>query len=163
MKKEVKINLTSRIFDLQVSDHLEKYIENHPSYPEDEISTAFEMSSRGVMTIEQDQIRVSYKEPETEGMGDTTTTLVFDRTDPQTLHLFRTGAVKSNLVFNVERGRQTCVYQTEEAPFTLGIVTKKLSNTLSEEGGAIHLDYKIEINNMNAERTILDLTVKVIK
>ncbi|MCI8331317.1 MAG: DUF1934 domain-containing protein [Clostridiales bacterium] len=162
MKKEVKIKLLSRIYDLQASDHLEKYIESHPSYAEDEISTAFEMSCRGVLTVEEDQISVSYKEPETEGMGDTETTLFFKRSDPQTVNLYRTGAVKSDLVFNVERGRQTCVYQTEIAPFMLAIVTKKLSNSLTADGGTIHLDYKIEINNMNVERTILDLSVKVL-
>ncbi|MCI8589333.1 MAG: DUF1934 domain-containing protein [Clostridiales bacterium] len=162
MKKEVKIHLNSRIFDLQASDQLEKYIEAHPAYEAEEVSTAFEMSCRGVLTAEDGRISVRYKEPETEGMGDTTTTLFFECSEPQTVNLCRTGAVKSDLVFNVDSGRKTCVYQTEVAPFMLSIVTKKLVNTLSAEGGALHLDYKIEINNMNVERTILDLTVKVL-
>lgn len=162
MEKKVKIKLISRIYDLQESENIEKYISEHPGYTQDDISTKIELSCKGLLKTEDGRLSLIYKEPEAEGLGDTQTQISFEQTDPETVCLYRTGDIRSDLVFNAQAGRKTCLYQTELLPFELSIVTRKLVNRLHESGGTLHLDYKIEINSMNVERTVLDLMVRAL-
>lgn len=161
MEKKVKIKLISRIYDLQESENIEKYISEHPGYTQDDTARRSNCP-QGSFKNEDGRLSLIYKEPEAEGLGDTQTQISFEQTDPETVCLYRTGDIRSDLVFNAQAGRKTCLYQTELLPFELSIVTRKLVNRLHESGGTLHLDYKIEINSMNVERTVLDLMVRAL-
>lgn len=137
MEREVKVKIVSRVYDLQESDRIEQYMAICPDYSEDDISTKIELSCRGTLSEQDGVLRVCYQEPEREGMGETQTCLSFNKELPDRVSLYRTGDVRSNLVFDVNEGRSTCLYETPFMPLELSIITKKLRNQLSADGGTL--------------------------
>lgn len=163
MKKDVKIKLVSRVYDLQQSDKIEKYMEEHPDYTEDDISMKFEVSCRGIMSEEDGVFTLSYDEPSGGGMGKTTTVISFHRDTPATVTLDREGEVRSHFVYDEALPRRTYLYETPLMPFEMSIVTKRVVNRLGVRGGTLHLDYKMDMNGSNMERTVLDLLVRTVE
>ena len=160
MNKEVKIKILSRVYDLQQSDKIEKYIESHPDYAEDDISMKFEVSCRGVMTESDGVYTLSYEEPADNGLGRTTTRISFHRDTPGTVTLSREGEVRSHFVYDEALPRRTYLYETPLMPFEMAIATKRVVNRLGVRGGTLHLDYKVDMNGSNMERTVLDILVR---
>ncbi len=160
MKKDVKIKIVSRVYDLQQSDKIEKYIEEHPDYAEDDISMKFEVSCRGIMSEADGVFTLSYDEPADNGMGKTTTVITFHRDAPGTVTLSREGEVRSHFVYDEALPRRTYLYETPLMPFEMAIVTKSVVNRMGVRGGTLHLDYKMDMNGSNMERTVLDLLVR---
>lgn len=162
MKKEVKIKIISRVYDLQQSDKIERYMETHPDYTEDDISSKFEISCRGTLAEADGVFTLTYTEPAGGGMGDTTTTISFNKDTPDTVSLQREGEVRSYFLFDTGEARRTYLYETPIMTFEMAIVTKRLVNRLGVKGGTLHLDYKVDMNAQNMERTVLDLMVREI-
>ena len=97
------------------------------------------------------RICISYKESEISGMEGSTTSVSFQKNEPQTLSMLRDGTVKTALLF--EQGkRHLCIYQTPIMPFEVCVRTLKVENRLSD-AGTLMLDYVIEIRGARAERT----------
>lgn len=160
MNKEVKIKIISRVYDLQQSDKIEKYMESHPGYAEDDISMKFEVSCRGALSETDGLFTLSYDEPSDNGMGRTTTRISFHRDTPGTVTLSREGEVRSHFVYDEALPRRTYLYETPLMPFEMAIVTKSVVNRMGVRGGTLHLDYKMDVGGSNVERTVLDILVR---
>ncbi len=156
MEKEVKIKIISKVYDISDCPADGKY----PAQDEAQCDV-IEMSAYGKMTLADGVYSIEYDEC-CEGMSGTKTRLFFDVDRPGCVSLFRRGTVCGDLVFDQEIGRSVFMYQNEIMPFEMALVTKRLVNRLGEDGGTLHLDYKIELQATNIERTVFDMLVKVV-
>ncbi|MBR6708728.1 MAG: DUF1934 domain-containing protein, partial [Clostridia bacterium] len=71
---------------------------------EDNGEELIELVLEGELSVEDGRVTVSYEETELTGMAGSTTTLSFDRDNPQLVTMMREGEVQTVLVF--EQGRQ---------------------------------------------------------
>lgn len=117
---------------------------------EDNGEELIELVLEGELSVEDGRVTVSYEETELTGMAGSTTTLSFDRDNPQLVTMMREGEVQTVLVF--EQGRQHfCTYQTPYMPFEICVRTYRIVNELLESG-FIYLDYTLEIRGARLER-----------
>ena len=154
MTKDVRIKIVSEVFDLQRGDDTAEY-EGVGCRAEGQ---RFEISCRGSLEQTDGVLTLRYDEPGDSQMGKTCTTLSFPLDAPGTVTLRREGAVNSVFVYDESVGRRVYLYETPVMPLEMGIVTKRLDNRMTESGGSIHIDYKIDICISNAERTVIDIT-----
>ena len=97
------------------------------------------------------RVCISYKESELCGMEGSTTSVSFQKNEPQTLSMLRDGTVKTALLF--EQGkRHLCVYQTPIMPFEVCVYTRSVRNAI-ESDGVLEMDYTVELRGAQAERT----------
>ncbi len=110
----------------------------------------FELSSEGVLYIQDGRVTVEYNETELTGMAGTKTKLSFAQNNPDLVTMMREGAVETIMVF--EQGRQhICSYLTAYMPFELCIRTFRVINELLERG-FLYLDYTVEVRGARLER-----------
>ena len=97
------------------------------------------------------RVCISYKESEISGMEGSTTSVSFQKNEPETLSMLRDGTVKTALLF--EQGkRHLCIYQTPIMPFEVCVYTRTVRNAIEREG-VLEMDYTVEIRGAQAERT----------
>ena len=97
------------------------------------------------------RVCISYKESEISGMEGSTTSVSFQKNQPQTLSMLRDGTVKTALLF--EQGkRHLCIYQTPIMPFEVCVYTRAVRNAIEREG-VLEMDYTVELRGAQAERT----------
>ncbi|MBQ9980298.1 MAG: DUF1934 domain-containing protein [Oscillospiraceae bacterium] len=103
---------------------------------------AVELVTTGSYEPTDDGWRITYRESEVTGLGDTLTT--FD-VGADEIILTRSGKVNSKMVF--QRGkRHLSVYRTQFGEMTIGVGVKKIVNTLTDRGGNLEIKYTIDIN-----------------
>lgn len=116
-----------------------------------------EMTAEGSYHDDGHRVTVSYREGALSGMENAKTTLFFQKSSPHTVTMTRDGAVRTALLF--EQGKcHICIYQTPLMPMEVAVKTRKVENTL-EENGKLRLDYTVEIKGADPERTELTLTL----
>ena len=103
------------------------------------------------------QISLAYDESELTGMDGAHSVLTYNTSEPELIHLIRSGSVTTALTFKPHH-RALCVYETPYMPFQVGIHCLLIENKLLEEGSLI-LDYIIEIRGAQAERCRMELTL----
>lgn len=87
---------------------------------------------------------VSYEESELTGLTGTKTTV---KLDGKNVSLIRTGTYPSQMIF-AENQRHVGLYQTPVGTsMTIATHTSRVENTVGENGGALILDYTIEVDN----------------
>ena len=89
------------------------------------------------------------------------TSLSFTDRDPGSVSLYRTGPVKTVLMF-AEGRRYISVYDTGFGSFEVGIVTLSCDNCIDENGGELSVVYTVEIKGSEAERTELKINVRCV-
>ena len=99
---------------------------------------------------------LSYEESALTGLEGTRTTL---RVQPNKVSMTRTGAVTSNMVFELGQ-KHTSLYNTPFGSMEIGISAKEIDNGLSENGGHLKIDYAIEIDHALAGRNLFDIRVR---
>ena len=97
------------------------------------------------------RVCISYKESELSGMEGSTTSVSFQKNEPQLISMLRDGTVKTALVFEQSK-RHLCVYQTPVMPFEICVYTKSVRNAIESEG-MLEMDYTVELRGAQAERT----------
>ncbi len=112
----------------------------------------------GTLERRNGRVILSYEETELTGMAGATTTLSFREGNPALVTMLRYGAVSTALVFE-EGVRHFCTYKTEPYPFEVCIHAHRVTNTLSEEGGALTLDYHVEIQGAKADHSVLTIAI----
>ena len=122
-----------------------------------------EFYTEGELTLSADgRYCLSYDESEITGMEGSVTSVNFNTSEPSLVTLLRTGAFRMAMVF--ERGqRHICTYMTPYMPIEMVVVTKKLENGLTEDGGELYCEYSIEANGMRCERASMRLSAKKIE
>ena len=114
----------------------------------------------GWMIADGNRVRITYDEPEGLGMGESTTSLFFDRARPELINMTRSGAVTSGLTFDPEVRRQPCAINAGVAGLEFCVCTRTVKNgVVPGEGGKIELDYTIEFRGVKTERNIFRMNV----
>lgn len=128
---------------------------------EDDGLEKLELYSEGLLVYTPDgddaQISLAYDESELTGMDGAHSVLTYHSSEPELIHLIRSGSVTTALTFKPHH-RAICVYETPYMPFQVGIHCLLVENKLVDEGTLI-LDYIIEIRGAQAERCRMELTL----
>jgi len=120
-------------------------IQGRQNYPDQEPET-IELVTEGTMEFVSGGWDISYEESELTGLAGVTTTF---RVEPGKVVLTRTGALKSQMVFQ-ENVPHDSLYQM---PFGALLLTVKATHVFYDivpDGGVIDLSYHISIENSEA-------------
>ena len=172
MERNIKIKLQSRrteisekllksLFDTVMgeenAEHTEElFLTEAPEIDEDVI----EMTTEGVLRLEDGRIEIAYEESELTGMEGANTSVSFTADAPQLVTMMRGGTVTTALVFEPRR-RHTCVYHTPFMPFEICVYAGKVDNRLLQDG-ILELDYIIELRGAQAERTHFTMEIRTL-
>ncbi len=120
-----------------------------------------ELYTEGILVYAPDgndaQISLAYDESELTGMDGAHSVLTYRTSEPELIHLIRSGGVTTALTFKPHH-RAICVYETPYMPFQVGIHCLVVENRLLD-GGTLVLDYIIEIRGAQAERCRMELSL----
>ena len=95
------------------------------------------------MTIEGEEVTLTYQESEITGMEGTTTRFIV-RGD--TVVLERTGMIVSRMEFK-QGERSSSFYETPWGTMAVDIATTKLAHRLTERGGVMEIAFTIAVNH----------------
>ena len=115
------------------------------------------LTSQGRLYRKGKNFFVSYDESALTGLDGTHTTVKVDGAE---VSVIRTGKYPSQMTFK-EGNKSMTMYQTDYGPLTVVINTKKVTSTLSENGGEIDVLYELEIENEPAYANHLVIKVEV--
>ena len=104
----------------------------------------------------QGRYTISYEESELTGLEGTTTVL---QIEGGRVTLLREGSVNSQMVFE-EGCRHLSMYETPYGALSVGINTRRMKNTVGEDGGDLESDYAVEIDNLLAGQNLFRMSVK---
>ena len=93
-----------------------------------------------------------------EGMEQVSTTLKVEGNECVTVMRF--GDEATQLVFK-KGERQHALYNTGCGDLLLGVSGTKIKTDLGDEGGSLHLEYLLDVNNAVASHNILDIHVRL--
>ena len=102
-----------------------------------------ELATEGLMTLDGDEIGLSYEETELTGMQGTTTRFTI-RGD--TVVLERTGMIQSRMEFK-QGERSSSLYETPWGTMVVDIATTKLAHRITERGGVMEIVFTIAVNH----------------
>ena len=106
--------------------------------------------------VTQGRYTISYEESELTGLEGTTTVL---QIEGGRVTLLREGSVNSQMVFE-EGCRHLSMYETPYGALSVGINTRRMKNTVGEDGGDLEIDYAVEIDNLLAGQNLFRMSVK---
>lgn len=161
--KKISIKIRSCITELENSETnpmaqkgCAPYIEGIDS----EEGEVIEFSTEGTLSVKGNTAEISYRENADLGMADVESTLRFKLNRPTMINLIRRGAAPASLIFDTEISRRNCTYCIGNLPFSFCICTNSITNTYSDKGGKIVLDYIIEMHGIQTERNVYTLEYK---
>lgn len=99
---------------------------------------------------------ISYDESELTGMEGSRTTL---KIEPKQITMTRTGTYPSQMRF-AEHERQVGLYQTELGEVAVSTHTSQLTSSIDENGGALAIDYTVEIDASLAGAHRFEMSVR---
>lgn len=114
----------------------------------------------GEFLSEDGKTVIRYCEPSEMGCENAVTSLMFDPSDRNVLTMIRSGDMTAALRFDLQDRRQLCSYETPFMPIEFTVNTRRVENTVTDEGGIILLDYFLEIRGVNTERTRMKIEVQ---
>ena len=117
-----------------------------------------EIISEGYLEDDGDCYSVFYEESELTGLEGSLSVVSFRREDRELVNMTRSGAVSTAMTFR-PHCRTISAYQTPFMPFEVGVHCLRVKNTLDEDGRLL-LDYIIEIRGGEAERCVMEFSVK---
>lgn len=115
-----------------------------------------ELVTMGRLLKAQQGYTLTYQESELTGLEGTVTTIEIEK---ECVTLLRAGGVNSQMVF--QKGRKhLSMYNTPYGAMAVGVNTRDLNTQVTDEGGAIEIDYSIEINHAIAGRSTFEIQIK---
>ena len=123
---------------------------------EDAEPDTIELVTEGRLTRDGSGYTLTYQESELTGLEGTRTTI---QVEGEQVTLLREGGVNSQMVFQEGR-RHMSMYNTPYGAIEIGINTSHLMTDLHDRGGAIEIDYAIEVDHAMAGRNIFQINVK---
>lgn len=100
---------------------------------------------------------ISYKEMDEEDQGVFHTSILKIEED-STVTMMKAGT--STRLILEEGKRHNCIYATLMGSINLGVYTKKVRNTLGDNGGELEVDYTLDINTSMASTNKILVKVK---
>ncbi len=120
-------------------------------------SETVELMTEGSLALRDGDILLTYEESELIGQKGIKTTLHYKA--PDTVILQRFGALRSRMVITL--GQTTvCRYSTGFGEMMLDITGEKLENRLTENGGTLNMQYRIDAGGKAVSRNQVKITVK---
>lgn len=120
-------------------------ITGRQNYPDQE-PEVIELVTEGAMEFRSGGWDISYEESELTGLAGVTTTF---RVEPDKVVLTRTGALKSQMVFQQGVAHES-LYQMPFGALMLTVKATSLFYDIVSDGGVIDLSYNISIENTEA-------------
>ena len=120
-------------------------ITGRQNYPDQE-PEVIELVTEGTMEFRSGGWDLSYEESELTGLAGVTTTF---RVEPDKVVLTRTGALKSQMVFQQGVAHES-LYQMPFGALMLTVKATSLFYDIVSDGGVIDLNYNISIENTEA-------------
>jgi len=168
--KKVKIHLKATVTDLTLAENYKHACvggyftaDDGRRLPYEAIGSACDevMSSSAVGEMTREGTRVTIRYEESADLGYACiTSLIYDETEPDALTMIRTGELNAAFRFDRRNRRQLCTYETPVMPIEFTVYTRNLRNTVEKDGGAILLDYYLEVRGVNTERNRLVIEVQ---
>jgi uncharacterized beta-barrel protein YwiB (DUF1934 family) len=115
-----------------------------------------ELVTKGRLSRVGESYTLSYQESELTGLEGTLTTI---QVDGGQVTLMRVGEFNSQLVFQEGR-RHLSMYNTPYGAMSIGVNTRHLMASLTDQGGDIEVDYTIEVDHALAGRNVFRINVK---
>ena len=132
-------------------------IKGTQSYGEDTDTTS--LTTEGEMEIKDGNCRLVYNESDMIGAENVTSELLLEKNK---FSITRKGGLNS--ILTVEKGkRHSCVYDSPQGSFVIGIFGEELTSSMSETGGEIHASYTIDVNSGLLSSNQMDIKVEEIK
>lgn len=144
----------------EIRQHLEAMLDQYFSQQNDENTGRFIFTTEAEMEVMPGQITLTYDEADDSTLGKTHNIIRFDRANPHSLSIQRSGELMNTLV--CEKGRRhTSVYNSPLLPMALEACTytRRCDVDLDEEGGVVFLDYMIEIRGADVQRTTIRMDI----
>lgn len=125
-----------------------------------------EIVTEGRLRVKGSLCELSYMEPDTEGLGETRSTLVFSKNRPNIITLTRTGVMKMTLSFETGRhhignyhiGALQALFSGGKSGLSIASYARRVENRLLS-GGTLELDYIVEVRGMDTQRTVFSLSI----
>ena len=115
-----------------------------------------ELVTKGRLSRVGESYTLSYQESELTGLEGTLNTI---QVDGGQVTLMRVGEFNSQLVFQEGR-RHLSMYNTPYGAMSIGVNTRHLMASLTDQGGDIEVDYTIEVDHALAGRNVFRINVK---
>ena len=130
----------------------QKYAEGH-----EDVTT---FTTNGTLFFENGILTLCYDESEMIGAKDVKTELIIESNNKMTL--IRRGGMESRMT--VEKGRRhSCLYNTTEGDFVIGLFGEALMLETNENGGKIYMSYTLDVNSSLLSKDIMEIKFKEIK
>ncbi|MGN0691146.1 MAG: DUF1934 domain-containing protein [Oscillospiraceae bacterium] len=107
-------------------------------------NSEIELVTEGILRPISGGFEIEYDESETTGYENSTT--VITCLGNRLASLTRSGSASSELVLEIGK-KHHCYYETPFGSMMVGIFTKAIENTLTEDGGELLLKYTIDVNS----------------
>lgn len=120
--------------------------------------THTELVTEGKYNFSGGRITVTYDESELLDVPGTVSQITFRKDEPGLVAIVRSGGLSS--MFVLEEGRRhTCEYNAGFMKIPMCFYAKRVKNTVSKGRGTIELDYTVELNGAETQRTKMKITV----
>lgn len=130
----------------------QKYAEGH-----EDVTT---FTTNGTLFFENGILILCYDESEMIGAKDVKTELIIESNNKMTL--IRRGGMESRMT--VEKGRRhSCLYNTTEGDFVIGLFGEALMLETNKNGGKIYMSYTLDVNSSLLSKNIMEIKFKEIK
>lgn len=133
-------------------------IKGTQQYSEEE-SDVTTFTTRGTIEFSKGVYTLVYDESEMIGADNVHTEMMIE--GESKMVLARSGGMNSRLV--VEKGRRhSCLYNTPQGDFIIGIYGDALRCNLSKMGGSIYMSYTLDVNSGLLSKNIMEIKIKEI-
>lgn len=122
----------------------------------------YTMTCTGNLDIADGRISLRYSEPPVDGEDGCDTEISYSVDDPGCVTVTRSGGVSASFVLR-ERSRNISVYSTPFGPIEMCVWARRVSNTMTQDGGTISMDYTVELKGLTAQRTRITVSAEMIK
>lgn len=158
-RTEISAKLLKSLFDSVMGEGAEENTEELFAASSPEVDQdVIEMTTEGVLRLEDGRVEIAYEESELTGMEGANTSVSFTADAPQLVTMMRGGTVTTALVFEPRR-RHICAYHTPFMPFEICVYAREVDNRLLQDG-ILELDYIIELRGAQAERTKFTMEIR---
>ena len=112
----------------------------------DQEPDVIELVTEGTLEKMGNGWEILYEETKLTGMEGVTTSFLIE---PDKIVLTRTGSLKSQMIFTLDKPHDS-LYQMDFGALMITVCATKIHTDLSEQGGTVDLDYRIEIEQNSA-------------
>ncbi len=130
-------------------------IRGRQSYMDQE-PEVIELVTEGTLEKLENGWEILYQETSLTGMEGVTTSFLIQ---PDRIVLTRTGSLKSQMVFSLGKPHES-LYQMDFGALLITVCATRIQCDLSEQGGVVDLDYRIEIEQSSAGTIDYHLDIK---